>query len=81
MIFAESLGRGRDEDVRRLRLRVQLNALAKGPALTATIVLLNGGVRLACEQDDTAEALQRLGGRGVAVLDCAGLAASVVSPK
>lgn len=69
VISTESLGRG-DDELGRILVRSLLNALAESPALPAKIVLLNGGVRLACELDDTVDALRRIGARGVDVMAC-----------
>ena len=69
VISTESLGRG-DEELGHILVRSLLNALAESPALPSKIVLLNGGVRLACTQDDTADALHRMASRGVDVMAC-----------
>ena len=69
VISTESLGRG-DEELGHILVRSLLNALAESPALPAKIVLLNGGVRLACEVDDTVDALSRIAARGVEVMAC-----------
>jgi len=69
VISTESLGRS-DEELGRILVRSLLNTLAESAALPAKIVLLNSGVRLACEQDDTVEALVKIGTRGVEVMAC-----------
>ena len=69
MISTESLGRG-DEELGHILVRSLLNALAESPALPVKVVLLNGGVRLACNGDDTVDALRRIAARGVDVMAC-----------
>ena len=69
VISTESLGRC-DEEIGQILVRSLLNALAESPLLPAKIVLLNGGVRLACDHDDTVDALSRIAARGVEVLAC-----------
>lgn len=69
VISAESLGRG-DDELGHILVRSLLNALSESPVLPAKIVLLNGGVRLACEVDDTVDALNRIVARGVDVMAC-----------
>jgi selenium metabolism protein YedF len=69
LISSDTVGRGSDE-LGGLLVRAFLNALAENDLLPDTVVLLNAGVRLACLQDDTVAALNRLTERGVSVKAC-----------
>ncbi len=68
-LSADRIGRG-DDDLGRLLVRGLLYALAELPRPPRTLVLMNSGVRLAAERDDTIELLAKLEARGVEVLAC-----------
>lgn len=68
-ITAETVGKGDDE----LGAKLMFNFLATLPELGSDlwrIVLVNGGVKLACEGSPCLEKLQALAARGVSILVC-----------
>jgi selenium metabolism protein YedF len=69
LLSSDEVGRG-SEELGRILMRALLNALAENSLLPEKIILLNAGVKLACDQGDTVEALRRLGQRGVEILAC-----------
>jgi selenium metabolism protein YedF len=69
LIPADSLGRG-SEELGRILLKALLNTLAENEVLPGKIILINAGVKLACDDPETVEALQGLESRGVEVLAC-----------
>jgi selenium metabolism protein YedF len=69
LISSDSLGRPGAE-LGRVLILALLNTLAEGPALPGKILLSNGGVRLACIDEDAIAALRKLETRGVAILAC-----------
>lgn len=68
-IPGDGLGRG-DEDLGRLLLRAAIKTLKDLDPPPATIILLNAGVKLACEGSVSVEDLAALQARGAEVLAC-----------
>ena len=68
-ISTDKVGRG-DDPLGEILMKSLLNALAEKDEPPEKIVLMNAGVKLACEGADTAQALNALSGRGVEVLAC-----------
>lgn len=69
VIQTESLGHGSEELGRRLIAQF-LSTLAVNETLPERIVLLNGGVKLACEGSEATAALRDLAARGVEIMAC-----------
>jgi selenium metabolism protein YedF len=69
LIDSDSIGRPSEELGKVLTLAF-LNTLADNPVLPATILLYNGGVKLACEDEDAVQALGKLAARGVDIRAC-----------
>jgi selenium metabolism protein YedF len=69
LISTDSLGRGSDE-LGGIIIKALLNTLAENDSLPEKIVLINSGVKLACEGSDVIEALQKIKDRGVEILAC-----------
>lgn len=69
LISTDSLGRG-SEELGKILVKALLNTLAENEALPEKIVLINSGVKLACEGSDVAEALQKVEEKGVEILAC-----------
>lgn len=61
---------GRDEEIGRTLIRLFLNNLALSTAVPAQIILVNAGVKLACEGSDVLDSLERLAEREVAIHAC-----------
>jgi selenium metabolism protein YedF len=66
---ADAVGRGND-DLGRLLARLMLQTLSEAETPPARVVLMNTGVRLACEGSPAIEALRALEARGTTVLAC-----------
>jgi len=69
VIQTESLGQGAQE-LGRLLITQFLSTLAANETLPERIILLNAGVKLACEGSESTAALKDLAGRGVDILAC-----------
>lgn len=69
LITAEHIGRG-DEELGRLLMRNFLYSLARDERAPAAVMLMNGGVRLACEGSEVLDDLALLVESGVAVKVC-----------
>ncbi len=68
-INSDKLGRGEDELGAKLT-GMLLYSLAGAEARPDVIVMMNGGVRLACQGSDALEHLQKLAAAGTAVYAC-----------
>lgn len=69
LISTDSIGRGSDE-LGRILVKALLNTLSDNEKLPEKIVLINSGVKLACEGSDVLEALQTIVNKGVEILAC-----------
>ncbi len=69
LISTDSLGRG-SEELGKILVKALLNTLSENENLPEKIVLVNSGVRLACEGSDVLEALQTAVNKGVELLAC-----------
>lgn len=69
LIASDRLGAG-DDDLGRLLMRNFLYSLARDAKRPGTIVLMNSGVRLACEGSGSVDDLRLLAEEGTAVLAC-----------
>ncbi|MDI6709551.1 MAG: sulfurtransferase-like selenium metabolism protein YedF [Bacillota bacterium] len=69
VIQTESLGQGSEELGRRLITQF-LSTLAANETVPERVVLLNGGVKLACQGSESMAALRDLAARGVEILAC-----------
>ena len=68
-IDSDSFGRG-SEELGRILMRSFLQTLEQSEAQPQKIILINSGVKLACEGSEVLEDLQELSGKGVEVLSC-----------
>ncbi len=68
-ISTDSLGRG-SEELGRILIKALLNTLAENQVLPEKIVLINSGVKLACEDSDVLDALKKISQKGVELLVC-----------
>lgn len=68
-ISTDSIGRGSGE-LGRVLAKSLINALAENDSVPEKIVLMNAGVRLACEGSDLVAPLNELECRGVEILAC-----------
>ena len=68
-IESDSIGRGSDE-LGRILMRSFLHTLAEAEFKAAKIILVNSGVKLACEGSEVLEDLRHLFGQGTEVLSC-----------
>jgi selenium metabolism protein YedF len=66
---SDQIGRG-DESLGRLLVRGLLHTVGELDRPPRTLVLMNSGVRLATENDDTVELLRKIESRGVEILVC-----------
>ncbi|HES57814.1 MAG TPA: sulfurtransferase-like selenium metabolism protein YedF [Firmicutes bacterium] len=69
LITAKTIGRGNDE-LGAILMRSLIKNLVSAEAAPHAVVLMNGGVQLACEGSELLEDLSRLAARGTAVLSC-----------
>jgi selenium metabolism protein YedF len=69
LILSESIGRG-DEELGRVLMKNFLYSLARNSEKPSTVMLMNEGVRLACEGSDSLDDLRLLVESGVAVKAC-----------
>ncbi len=69
LISTDSLGRGSNE-LGGILVKALLNTLAENEVLPEKIVLINSGVKLACDGSDVVEALQKIESKGVEILAC-----------
>jgi selenium metabolism protein YedF len=69
LVGAETLGRGND-DLGRILMQALLETMAVAERVPRFLVLVNGGVKLACEEDDLVAALGKVAGRGTEILCC-----------
>lgn len=68
-IDADSMGRG-SEELGRVLMRSFLHTLGESETRPQKIILMNGGVKLACEGSEVIEDLQGLAAKGVEILAC-----------
>jgi len=68
-IDGDSLGRG-PEELGRILMRSFLQTLEQSETKPQKIILINSGVRLACEGSDVLEDLQEFSLKGVEILSC-----------
>jgi selenium metabolism protein YedF len=68
-IESDSLGRG-SEELGRILMRSFLHTLGEGELKPARIIMVNSGVKLACEGSDVLEDLHELSRQGVEILSC-----------
>lgn len=68
-IISDRLGSG-DDELGRLLMRNFIYSLARSETRPARVMLMNGGVKLACEGSDSLEDLKLLAGSGVPVKAC-----------
>jgi selenium metabolism protein YedF len=69
LISTDRIGRG-DDELGRLLMRNFLYSLARNPERPSAVMLMNGGVRLACEDSEVLDDLRLLAGEGVAIKVC-----------
>lgn len=69
VIQSQSLGRD-DEELGRKLIKILLDTLAVNETRPRTIILLNAGVKLACDGSEVLEALHDLEEKGVRILAC-----------
>ncbi|MEW6573664.1 MAG: sulfurtransferase-like selenium metabolism protein YedF [Bacillota bacterium] len=69
VIQSPALGRD-DEELGRRLIKILLDTLAANETRPRTIILLNAGVKLACEGSEVLEALRDLEEKGVRILAC-----------
>lgn len=69
VIKSEVMGGG-DDELGRILLRAFINSLKEADKLPGSIILYNGGIRIALNGTDTARTLQELENRGVTILVC-----------
>ena len=79
LILSDSFGRG-DDELGRVLARNFLYSLARADVRPARIMLMNGGVRLACEGSDSLDDLRLLAEAGVPVKAC-GTCLDFLGPK
>jgi len=68
-LSSDQIGRG-DEALGRLLMRGLLHTIGERDSPPQTLILMNSGVRLAVEQDETVELLRKIESRGVEILVC-----------
>ena len=68
-LSSDQIGRG-DEALGRLLMRGLLHTIAEQYSPLRTLILMNSGVRLAVEQEETVELLRKIESRGVEILAC-----------
>jgi selenium metabolism protein YedF len=68
-LSSDQIGRG-EEELGRLLVRGLLHTLGELDLPPRTLVLMNAGVRLATEREETIELLKRIESRGVEILVC-----------
>jgi selenium metabolism protein YedF len=68
-IESDSIGRG-SEELGRILMRSFLHTLGEAGFKPAKVVMVNGGVKLACEGSEVLEDLQQLSRRGTEILSC-----------
>jgi selenium metabolism protein YedF len=68
-IDSDSLGRG-SEELGKILIRSFLQTLEQSEAQPQKIILINSGVKLACEGSEVLEDLQEFSAKGVEVLSC-----------
>lgn len=69
LILSDGLGTG-DETLRRLLMRTFLYTVARDPEPPSAVMMMNAGVRLACEGSDSLDDLRLMVDSGVAVTAC-----------
>jgi selenium metabolism protein YedF len=69
LILTDSIGRG-DAELGRVLMKNFLYSLARAESAPAAVMLMNEGVRLACEGSDSVDDLALLAGGGVAITAC-----------
>jgi selenium metabolism protein YedF len=69
VIQSQTLGRD-DEELGRKLIKILLDTLVANETRPRTIILLNAGVKLACEGSEVLEALHDLAEKGVRILAC-----------
>ena len=68
-IDTDSMGRG-SEELGKIVMRTFLQTLEQSDVHPKKIILMNGGVKLACQGSEVLEDLQELGKKGVEILAC-----------
>jgi selenium metabolism protein YedF len=68
-IDTDSLGRG-SEELGRILMRSFLQTLELSEVHPQTVILINSGVKLACEGSEVLEDLQELAAKGTEILSC-----------
>jgi selenium metabolism protein YedF len=68
-IDTDSLGRG-SEELGRILMRTFLQTLEQSEAQPQKVILMNSGVKLACEGSEVLEDLQELAAKGADILSC-----------
>jgi len=69
LILSDAIGRG-DDDLGRVLMKNFLYSLARNAEKPSAVVLMNGGVRLACEGSDSVDDLRLMVDGGVVVKAC-----------
>ncbi len=69
LILTDRIGHG-DDDLGRVLMKNFLYSLARNAEKPSAVVLMNGGVRLACEGSDSLDDLRLMVENGVAVKAC-----------
>ena len=68
-IESDSIGRG-SEELGRILMRSFFHTLGEAEFKPAKVIMVNGGVKLACEGSEVLEDLRQLAGRGAEILSC-----------
>jgi len=68
-IESDSIGRG-SEELGRILMRSFLHTLGEAEFRPAKVIMVNGGVKLACEGSEVLEDLRQLSGQGAEILSC-----------
>jgi len=68
-VDTDSLGRGAEE-LGRILMRSFLQTLEQSEVCPQKVILINSGVKLACEGSEVIEDLQELAGKGTEILSC-----------
>lgn len=69
VITSETLGKG-DDELGSILMRVFLTCLGQGDEIPEVLGLMNGGVKLACEDSPVLDELKKIEARGVKVRAC-----------
>jgi selenium metabolism protein YedF len=68
-IESDSIGRG-SEELGRILMRSFLHTMGEAEFRPTKVIMVNGGVKLACEGSEVIEDLRQLSGQGAEILSC-----------